>query len=148
MYSKIQIFKRKLMEKYLLTDEFKKRIRDRRKELGARMSDIAAYLKVGATTYWYWEKGVTRKCSSLWHDKLRHFVESDISLIKREMLNEKMQQNDYYELEDCLQVVSQVCHMVHENESVMNDYAQNVQKILIDAFAEELDVNGGGELVR
>ncbi|MBQ7649954.1 MAG: hypothetical protein IJS15_03295 [Victivallales bacterium] len=130
------------MEKYLLTDEFKKRIGDRRKALGAKMSEVAAYLKVDATTYWYWEKGVTRKCSNLWHERLRHFVESDISVVKHEMLEGKMQNSDNYELEDCLQVVSQVCHMVHEDDAVMNEYAQNVQKILMEAFTEELEGNG------
>ena len=133
------------MEKYILTDGFKKRISERRQELGATMSDVAAYLKVEPTTYWYWEKGVTRKCSNVWHERLRHFVESDISLIRHEMLKDKMQQRDYSELEDCLQVVSQVCYMVQENEDMMNEYAKNVQKILMDTFAEELSEMDGGK---
>ncbi len=132
------------MEKYLLTDEFKKRMSNRRKELGATMSAVASYLKVDATTYWYWEKGITRKCSNVWNDRLRHFVESDITTIQSEMRREKMQDSDNYELEDCLQVVSQVCYMIRENEAVMKDYAQNVQKILMDAFTDELTVMESG----
>ena len=126
------------MEEYLLTDVFKKRMSERRKELGATMSEVASYLNVDSTTYWYWEKGITRKCSSLWHGRLRHFVESDITSIRLEMQEGKIHKSNYYELEDCLQVVSQVCYMVRENEAVMQDYAQNVQQILMDAFTDEL----------
>ncbi len=65
-------------------------------------------------------------------------MESDIELIRLEMQKVEMQKSSYYELDDCLQVVSQVCFMIRENESVMKDYAQNVQKILMDAFSDEL----------
>ncbi len=126
------------MEEHLLTDDFKKRMSERREELGATLGEVASYLKVDPTTYWYWEKGVTRKCSSLWHERLKRFVESDIELIRLEMQKVEMQKSSYYELDDCLQVVSQVCFMIRENESVMKDYAQNVQKILMDAFSDEL----------
>ncbi len=126
------------MEVCLLTDEFKKRIKHRRMELGATQKDVAMYFNVKIPTYWYWENGTTRKCSDLSAQRLHHFVEADISLIRAEMNNVIMNKNDFYDLEDCLKVVSQVCNMVNGNKDLLEDYAQKVQGILTEAFAEHI----------
>ncbi|MBO4344849.1 MAG: helix-turn-helix transcriptional regulator [Victivallales bacterium] len=126
------------MEVCLLTDEFKKRIKRRRMELGATQKDVARYFSVKVPTYWYWENGVTRKCSDASAQRLRHFVDTDISLIRAELKSVDMNKNDFYDLEDCLKVVSQVCNMVHGNKDVLDDYAQKVQGILTEAFAKHI----------
>ena len=126
------------MEGCLLTDDFKKRMRERRLELGATLREVAKYLDVEIATYWYWENGETRKCSNVWHDRLTHFVETDIEQLRQEIQCGKMNNNEVYMLDGCLHVVTQVCNMVCENQDVINEYAKNVEGILVDAFTEHL----------
>ena len=134
------------MENCLLTDDFKKRMRERRLELGATLREVAKYLGVESATYWYWENGETRKCANVWHSRLKHFVEADIEQLRQEIQCGKMNNNEFYMLDGCLQVVTQVCNMVCENQDVINEYAKNVEGILVDAFTKHLAaIDGSSE---
>ena len=131
------------MEKFLLTEDFKKRIKARRMELGATQKEVARYFHVTVGTYWYWENGCTQRCNTVSHSRLLHFVESDMSLIRQEMSGKVMNKNDYETLDGCLRVVAQVCDMVHENDEIFNEYSRNVHKILMDAVKRHLSVVEG-----
>ena len=126
------------MKECFLSEDFKKRMYERRCELGLTIEMAAAFLDVDTSTYWYWEKGGTRSCASDACERLRHFVHGDIAMLGEEIARKMKIEDPDKALEDCLCIVSQVCCMVQEDNEALENYTNGVQGILVDTFCEHL----------